>query len=114
MQTSSAFPKIATVLIGLPVAAFALGLLLQVCIPGCQCDEGAGCRSCMGMEGFIAFLTFGGFVGAILGFIATVALAILMAIINLLSGSSTRPAETDPYKFLAPTSPDKKTSNDGK
>lgn len=48
-----------------PAAAFAIGMLLQLCIPGCKCDSGAGCSSCYGLGSVIAFLTFGGFVAAL-------------------------------------------------
>jgi hypothetical protein len=98
MNSNSIFPVVAKVLIGLPVAGFALGLLLQFCIPGCHCDEGAGCHSCMGLEDFIAFLTFGGFVGAILGVFATVGVAILLGVSSAFSGSPSAPETSEPHQ----------------
>ena len=54
--------SIAAVLV--PAAACAIGIILIEIIPGCHCDEGAGCRGC-GANGLVASLLFGGFVGAI-------------------------------------------------
>jgi hypothetical protein len=47
-----------------PLAGFVIGLVLSLIIPGCHCDEGAGCSGC-GANGLIAFLLLGGFVGAL-------------------------------------------------
>jgi len=47
-----------------PAAAFIIGLILSQLIPGCHCDEGAGCHGC-GLNWLLEQLLFGGFVVAI-------------------------------------------------
>lgn len=49
----------------IPAAACIIGLLLILCIPGCSCDSGAGCRGCGGFDDLVAILSMGGFVGAL-------------------------------------------------
>jgi hypothetical protein len=51
----------------IPLFGFLIGMLISVLIPGCHCDEGMGCRGC-GLNELVAFLIFGGFVGAMLAF----------------------------------------------
>ena len=64
------FVKLGLASVLLPALGFALGLVASQLIPGCHCDEGAGCRGC-GENDLLSFLLFGGFVGA-LGAVVTV------------------------------------------
>lgn len=56
--------KVYMVLLAVPTAAFLLAALLTELIPGCKCDEGAGCHGC-GMDGLVGFCLLGGFVTAL-------------------------------------------------
>lgn len=67
---------IASVLI--PAAGCIIGLLLSIAIPGCHCDEGAGCRGC-GLNGLIATLMFGGLVGGIFAFLFVLPVSLVLA-----------------------------------
>lgn len=78
---------IASVII--PAAGFLIGLILASIIPGCHCDEGAGCSGC-GANGMISFLLFGGFVGSIAACITVLPGSfVLAALISLFSGKRT-------------------------
>jgi hypothetical protein len=62
-----------------------IGAALSSVIPGCHCDEGAGCHGC-GADGLIGFLLLGGFVGALAALIFILpASFILAAIVNAMS-----------------------------
>jgi predicted phage tail protein len=71
--------------VALPTVAFLLGLLLVAVVPGCRCDEGAGCGGC-GPNGLVALLLFGGFVSAIVAFMfvlpASLALAYVASMLS--------------------------------
>ena len=71
--------------VGIPGVCFLIGVVLSSVIPGCHCDEGAGCHGC-GANALIEFLLMGGFVGALgaLIFILPASL-ILAAIVNMTS-----------------------------
>lgn len=56
--------KVWLTMVATPAVAFAVAMLVSTVVPGCHCDEGAGCRGC-GLNGLIEFCLFGGFVGAI-------------------------------------------------
>ncbi len=49
-----------------PFAAVALGLLVSYCLPGCRCDEGAGCHGC-GADYLLSMLLFDGFPAGMFG-----------------------------------------------
>jgi hypothetical protein len=49
----------------LPLLAFLLGMAATSLIPGCHCDEGAGCGGC-GANGLVSLLLFGGFIGGLM------------------------------------------------
>lgn len=67
------------------LALFVTGLLVTLIVPGCSCDEGAGCRGC-GVNDLVAFCLFGGFIGAVISalFVLPVA-AILGLLVGMLS-----------------------------
>ncbi|WP_231409470.1 hypothetical protein [Ralstonia solanacearum] len=76
-------PAVITIRIGiasvaLPMAMLALAYLLRSTIPGCACDEGAGCSGCGPMGEWIAFGLFGGFIGTWLA--AIIALPVTLAL----------------------------------
>lgn len=56
--------KLGLLAVLLPALGFAVGMLVTVLIPGCHCDEGAGCGG-RGLNDLVAFLFFGGFVEAL-------------------------------------------------
>jgi hypothetical protein len=62
----------------LPALGFLVGLLLSNVIPGCHCDEGAGCRGC-GANALVEHLLFGGFVGALGAFIFVLPVSLVLA-----------------------------------
>ena len=65
------------------VAAFAVGGLTTLLVPGCHCDSGAGCGGC-GLNDLVAFLLYGGFLGALLSIMFVIpASAVLAAVIAL-------------------------------
>jgi hypothetical protein len=71
--------------VGIPGLCFLIGAALSSVIPGCHCDEGAGCHGC-GADGLIGFLLLGGFVGALAALIFILpASFILAAIVNAMS-----------------------------
>jgi uncharacterized protein YqgC (DUF456 family) len=74
---------IASVLI--PAAAFLISIAIHAVIPGCFCDEGAGCHGC-GLNGLMDLAMFGGLVGAIVGLVivlpAFVVLGMIFAMIS--------------------------------
>lgn len=86
MSAASITLKLGAGAVALPVIGFAIGMALAAIIPGCHCDEGAGCGGCVGLDGLIAFLMFGGFIGALLAvmfvFPASLLLAGLFAFFN--------------------------------
>lgn len=67
---------IASVLI--PLVGFVLGFVLTQIIPGCHCDEGAGCSGC-GANGMVALLLLGGFVGALASLITILPGSLVLA-----------------------------------
>ncbi len=67
--------------------AVVIGFGIQYCIPGCHCDEGAGCHGCGIFGGFIALLTFGGFVVAMATILLGIPLSIFMGFIVFVFGS---------------------------
>jgi len=77
--------KIGVASVLIPAAGFLIGLILTYVIPGCYCDEGAGCGGC-GANNFVAFILFGGFVGGLAAFLTILPLSlILAAIVELFS-----------------------------
>jgi hypothetical protein len=73
----------ATVLI--PAACFVIGLVLSLLIPGCHCDEGAGCSGC-GVDRVVGFLLFGGFAGGLGALMFVLPASLLLAgIVGLLT-----------------------------
>jgi hypothetical protein len=62
-----------------PAAAFVVGLLLQAAIPGCKCDEGAGCHGCGPADAFLGLMIFGGFVFALLSVMFVLPLTLFMS-----------------------------------
>lgn len=69
---------VASVLI--PTAGFVVGLVLSLLIPGCHCDEGAGCSGC-GANGLVGFLLFGCFVGGLGALLTVLPASLLLAAI---------------------------------
>lgn len=67
---------IASVII--PATAFVLGWVLVLLIPGCHCDEGAGCSGC-GENGLVGFLVFNGFIGAFVALLTLLPGSLLLA-----------------------------------
>ncbi|MFZ3001530.1 MAG: hypothetical protein WA071_14475 [Undibacterium umbellatum] len=69
----------------IPAAAFLISIAIQALIPGCLCDEGAGCHGC-GLNGLMAHAMFDGLIGAIIGvfivFPAFVVLGMVFAMIS--------------------------------
>ena len=49
----------------LPLASLVLGMLITAIVPGCHCDEIAGCDGC-GVNRFTGLLLYGGYVGGLL------------------------------------------------
>jgi hypothetical protein len=66
MNFRSAIVKFGLGCVVVPAVALVLGMLLQTAIPGCRCDEGAGCYGCGMADAFLGLLIFGGFVFALL------------------------------------------------
>ena len=87
MSVPSAFVKLGVAAVALPAIGFALGLGLQTVIPGCKCDSGAGCSPCAGFGGLIAFLTFGGFVGALFSLLFVLPVSLFIAAVAGIFGS---------------------------
>jgi hypothetical protein len=87
MSASSITLKIGFAAVGVPAVGFVVGFLLQTVIPGCRCDSGAGCHGCGPFGGLIAFLVFGGFVGALFSLIFVLPVAVLLSIALKLLGS---------------------------
>jgi hypothetical protein len=56
--------KLGLASVAIPAIAFVLGMLVSLIVPGCHCDEGAGCRGC-GANDLVAFCLLGGFVGSL-------------------------------------------------
>ena len=79
MSAPSLPVKLGIAAVVIPAIGFALGLLLQVIIPGCQCDEGSGCHGCGSLDEPIAFLVFGGFIGTIGALIFVLPVTLLLA-----------------------------------
>lgn len=69
---------IATVVV--PAVGAIAGALLMACIPGCHCDEGAGCGGCGALNGVVALLLMGGFVGALAAAFTSLPAALLLAV----------------------------------
>lgn len=51
--------------------------LITLMIPGCHCDEGAGCRGC-GLDSIFEFFIFDGFIGFIISIITLPFIAIII------------------------------------
>src|SRR6516225_6550761 len=81
MNAPSAIIVLAVAAVVVSVACFALGLGLQAAIPGCHCDEGAGCSFCAGFGNLISFLIFGGFIGALVSVLYVLPGSLLLATI---------------------------------
>ena len=75
--------------IWVPALGFIVGLILSTIIPGCHCDEGAGCHGC-GANEFVGLLLFGGFVGALVALGTIFPASLLLAgIVSLLTRNRT-------------------------
>jgi DNA-directed RNA polymerase subunit RPC12/RpoP len=101
MSASSTIVKIGVAAVALPAIGFALGLALQAIIPGCKCDEGAGCSPCAGFGGLIGFLVFGGFVGALFSLLFLLPASLLLAAIAGIFG------DKKPARRVAPLDDDR-------
>jgi len=78
--------KLGVAAVVIPAIAFAIGLALTNVIPGCRCDEGAGCHGC-GANGLVELLLFGGFVGALGALMMVLPASLLLAaIVRLFAG----------------------------
>lgn len=67
----------------IPALAFVIGLIFSLLIPGCHCDEGAGCRGC-GANALMELLLLGGFSGALLALVAVLPASLLLeAVVGL-------------------------------
>ncbi|MED5618907.1 hypothetical protein [Ideonella sp. BN130291] len=87
MSAPSTIVKLGVGAVAVPVVGFLVGLLLQFVIPGCKCDEGAGCSGCGPLNDTLALLVLGGFVGALLAAFVVLPAALLLAgILQLISG----------------------------
>lgn len=74
---------IASVLV--PAAGFCVGLLLRALIPGCRCDEGAGCAGC-GVNALLELLLFGGVSAGLVALVTVLPASLLLAgVIGLMS-----------------------------
>ena len=62
----------------LPALAFLIGLAVSNLVPGCRCDEGAGCHGC-GANGLVEIMLFGGFVAALGSFLTVLPAALIIA-----------------------------------
>jgi len=66
--------------------AFLVGMVITLLVPGCHCDEGSGCSGC-GLNSLVAFLLFGGFIGALFSLLFVLPASLLLAfVVNLFSG----------------------------
>lgn len=69
----------------LPLACLVLGMLITAIVPGCRCDELAGCDGC-GVNRFTSILLYGGYMGGLLAilfvFPAAALLSGLVAAVN--------------------------------
>ena len=81
MSAASVTTKLGFAAVLLPATAFIAGLLLQFLIPGCKCDEGAGCHGCGPLGELLGFLIFGGFVGALAALIFVLPVSLVLAAI---------------------------------
>ena len=85
MSAVSACFKLGIASVLIPAAAFLISIAIQALIPGCLCDEGAGCHGC-GLNELMAHAMFDGLIGAIAGvFIvlpAFIVLGMVLAMIN--------------------------------
>ncbi len=61
--------------------------LITLAIPGCHCDEGAGCNGC-GLNFIFEFLIFGGFIGFIFSLILWPFVAIIIGLIAIFKSRS--------------------------
>ena len=79
MSAASLIAKIGIASVAIPAVAAIVGALLMASIPGCKCDEGAGCGGCGPLNGLIAFFMTGGFVGALAAMISILPGSLLLA-----------------------------------
>jgi hypothetical protein len=56
--------KLGVASVVIPLIAFAIGMLVGIVVPGCECDTGRGCHGC-GPNWLVENILFGGFVGAL-------------------------------------------------
>jgi hypothetical protein len=77
-SVAGAIAKLGLASVLLPGAAFLVGLVLWGIIPGCKCDEGAGCSGC-GVNGLVESLLFGGFVASMGALITVLPASLLVA-----------------------------------
>lgn len=89
MSAASITVKLGVASVALPALGFVLGMLLQLAIPGCMCDEGAGCRGCGPLNDTLAFLILGGFVGALAALIFVLPASLVLAALFSLISSET-------------------------
>jgi hypothetical protein len=85
-STAGTITKLGIASVLIPAACFIVGFLVSQLIPGCHCDEGAGCNGC-GANGLIGFLLLGGFAGALGALIFVLPASLLLAaIVRTFSG----------------------------
>lgn len=62
----------------LPLASLVLGMLITAVVPGCRCDEIAGCEGC-GVDRFTSQLLYAGYVGGVLAILFVFPAAALLS-----------------------------------
>lgn len=75
------FMKVFIFCLKITLGSFFLGMLLQFIIPGCSCDEGAGCSGC-GIDMVLEALIFYGFIGFMITVVVLTPLAAVFSIIS--------------------------------
>jgi len=97
MSTTKTVIRLGVASVAVPAVGAAIGFLLQMAIPGCHCDGGAGCHGCGELGDLTAFLMFGGFTGALAALIfvfpASLVLALLLSFFD--KGQSAEPRKVD-------------------
>lgn len=104
MSAATTTLKLGAGAVALPAIGFATGMVLAAIIPGCHCDEGAGCGGCAGLDGLIAFLMFGGFIGALLAVMFVLPASLLLAgLFAFFNRGNPEPMVTPVYATVDPS-----------
>lgn len=72
--------SLAAISVAVPLVAFAVGALAVWLIPGCKCDEGAGCVGC-GANALVSLLFLGGLAGTLGAVTLVLPFCIVLALI---------------------------------